>query len=380
MLPEFYETNLKRELGRAEYLLLKILINLLQSIKTVSLEALATALPIPILFESRRKKIQRFLSLNYINVEEIWFPIVKSWLEIYFPLTEVVYVVIDRTNWGCINLLMISVVWDKRSIPIYFELLDKLGSSNFDEQKVVFNKALPLFKNYKTVVLGDREFCSLKLANWLTEQKVYFCLRIKKDAFLEIEPEIWLQLKDSGLSPGVSFFYQGVKYTKSTGFISFNLAGKWKRKRFGVAPEEGWFILTNFDTLESSIKAYKKRFDIEEMFRDFKSGGYNLEDTNVSGQRLISLILLISLAYTSATISGQKIKRMGVQKYVGRIKELGRTVRRHSSFYIGLYGANWVNFMENSYELVSELMTLAPNKRKYYQQGERAMRLILSAS
>jgi hypothetical protein len=72
MLPEFYETNLKRELGRAEYLLLKILINLLQSIKTVSLEALATALPIPILFESRRKKIQRFLSLNYINVEEIW--------------------------------------------------------------------------------------------------------------------------------------------------------------------------------------------------------------------------------------------------------------------------------------------------------------------
>lgn len=193
MLPEFYETNLKRELGRAEYLLLKILINLLQSIKTVSLEALATALPIPILFESRRKKIQRFLSLNYINVEEIWFPIVKSWLEIYFPLTEVVYVVIDRTNWGCINLLMISVVWDQRSIPIYFELLDKLGSSNFDEQKVVFNKLLPLFKNYKTVVLGDREFCSLKLANWLTEKKVYFGLRIKKDAFLEIEPEIWLQ-------------------------------------------------------------------------------------------------------------------------------------------------------------------------------------------
>ncbi|WP_341531640.1 IS4 family transposase (plasmid) [Nostoc sp. UHCC 0302] len=380
MLPEFYETHLKRELGRTEYLLLKLLIYLLQSIKTVSLEALATALPIPILFESRRKRIQRFLSLNYINIEEIWFPIVRSWLEINFPLTEVVYVVIDRTNWGCINLLMISVVWDKRSIPIYFELLNKLGSSNFDEQEAVFKKALPILKDYKTVVLGDREFCSIKLANWLAEQKVYFCLRIKKDAFIEIEPEIWLQLKNSGLAPGLSFFYQGIKYTKSTGFISFNLAGKWKRKRFGVAPEEGWFILTNLDSLDSAIKAYKQRFDIEEMFRDFKSGGYNLEDTNVSGQRLISLILLISLAYTAATISGQKIKRMGVQKYVGRIKESGRTIRRHSSFYIGLYGSNWVDFMENSYELVAELMTLTPNKRKYYKQGERAMRLILSAS
>ena len=94
------------------------------------------------------------------------------------------------------------------------------------------------------------------------------------------------------------------------------------------------------------------------MFRDFKSGGYNLEDTNASGQRLISLILLISLAYTAATISGQKIKRMGVQKYVGRIKESLRIVRRHSSFYIGLYGDNWINFMENSYELVTELLRL----------------------
>lgn len=159
MLPEFYEIHLKRELGRAEYLLLKILINLLQSIRTVSLEALATSLPIPIIFESRRKKIQRFLSLNYINLEEIWLPIVKNWLEIYFPLNQVVYVVIDRTNWGCINLLMISIVWDKRSIPIYFELLDKLGSSNLSEQQAVFKKALPLFKNYKTVVLGDREKC-----------------------------------------------------------------------------------------------------------------------------------------------------------------------------------------------------------------------------
>ena len=57
ILPEFYETHLKRELGRTEYLLLKLLIYLLQSIKTVSIEALATALPIPIFFESRRKKI-----------------------------------------------------------------------------------------------------------------------------------------------------------------------------------------------------------------------------------------------------------------------------------------------------------------------------------
>jgi hypothetical protein len=30
------------------------------------------------------------------------------------------------------------------------------------------------------------------------------------------------------------------------------------------------------------------------MFRDFKKGGYNLEDTNVEGERFISLVLLIA--------------------------------------------------------------------------------------
>ncbi|MFM6079326.1 MAG: IS4 family transposase, partial [Dolichospermum sp.] len=74
MLPEFYKIHLKDKLTLAEYILLKIMIIMLQSIKKVSLEALATALPIPIKFESRKRKIQRFLSLPNLTIEEIWFP------------------------------------------------------------------------------------------------------------------------------------------------------------------------------------------------------------------------------------------------------------------------------------------------------------------
>lgn len=114
------------------------------------------------------------------------------------------------------------------------------------------------------------------------------------------------------------------------------------------------------------------------MFRDFKSGGYNLEGTNVSGERLISLILLLAIAYTSATLFGKKIKRMGVQKYVGRVKEYGRTQRRHSTFYVGLYGQTWAYFMESCQALISQLMQLSPYKRLYYQRGLRAMSLIMS--
>jgi hypothetical protein len=61
MLPEFYKTHLKNQLNLVEYILLEIMIILLQSLKKVSLETLATALPIPIKFESRKRKIQRLI-------------------------------------------------------------------------------------------------------------------------------------------------------------------------------------------------------------------------------------------------------------------------------------------------------------------------------
>lgn len=379
MLPAFYQTHLKSQLSVSEFVLIQILLRILQLIKKVSLESLANALPLPIKFESRRKRIQRFLSLPNLTIHQIWFPIVTKWLETYFTSERMIYVVIDRTNWCCTNLMIISVVWDKRAFPIYFELLPKLGSSNINEQKTTISKILPIFKDYKICILGDREFCSVKLGNWLREQNVSFCLRLKKNEFIEYQHDVWVELNNLGLTPGVSFFLKGVKVTKTKGFIGFNVACKWKRKILGVTPNEGWFILTNLDTLESAIAAYKMRFDIEEMFRDFKKGGYNLEDTNITGERLISLIILISLAYTSATIHGQIIKRRGVQKYVGRVKEYGRYERRHSSFYIGLYGQTWVSFKDNCMELVVELMKLNRNKQKYYQQGLRAMRLIESA-
>ena len=56
------------------------------------------------------------------------------------------------------------------------------------------------------------------------------------------------------------------------------------------------------------------------MFRDFKSGGYNLEGTNVSGERLVVMVLLIAIAYTTATMQGRKFKQMGIQKYISRVK------------------------------------------------------------
>lgn len=226
-LPELYSKHLKKQFSSPQYLILIILINLLQNLKTVRLEELARRFPYPIQLKSRIKKLQRFLSLKAFKIETLWFPIIKSWIQEQWNQEEVMYVVIDRSQWRIINLLMVSLVYEQRAIPMYFILLPKKGNSNLLQQQQVLKPVLKLLKDYKIVVLGDREFCGVELAKWLSEEEqVHLSLRLKKNEYVELEDSIWFQLSDLGLSPGMSCYYQGVKVTKTKGFSGFNLAAK----------------------------------------------------------------------------------------------------------------------------------------------------------
>ncbi|MGB5635509.1 MAG: transposase [Waterburya sp.] len=224
------------------------------------------------------------------------------------------------------------------------------------------------------------EFCGVELAKWLSsEQQVYLSLRLKKNEYVELEEQIWFQLSDLGLAPGMSLYYQGIKVTKTKGFSGFNLAAKWKRKYRHKSSQEPWFILTNLPSLSAATDSYAKRMGIEEMFRDFKLGGYNLEVTRVTDYRLISLILLICLAYSYSIFSGKNIKSKGVAKYVTRPTEPQRNYPRHSSFSIGLHGQNWLDSITFFQDVVQELISFFPHKQSYYRKGMRAVSLIQQA-
>lgn len=114
------------------------------------------------------------------------------------------------------------------------------------------------------------------------------------------------------------------------------------------------------------------------MFKDCKTGGYNLELSYAEGQRLTALILLIAIAYTCAVKAGRSYRNMALQKYLGRQQELKRINRRHSAFWLGLYGCLWVGAMEFWNELAFELIRLKPEKLPYFRRGLRAMALIQS--
>ncbi|NEO79098.1 MAG: hypothetical protein F6J99_23765 [Moorea sp. SIO4G3] len=102
----------------------------------------------------------------------------------------------------------------------------------------------------------------VKLGHWLAQQGLDFCLRLKKSTFVEAESDLLVELKNLGLAPGMSLFLKDVRVTKTNGFGSFNVAGKWQGNYRGIESSEGWFILTNLIRLEMAIQAYKKRFCI----------------------------------------------------------------------------------------------------------------------
>jgi hypothetical protein len=380
MIPTFYQTHLKKQLTKAQFLVMTTLLSVMQSEKQVRLERLARVFPYPITTESRRRKLQRFLDLPNLTISLIWLPLITYWLTTYCPIGTRLSIAIDRSQWGCINLFMVSLIWERRAIPLYWSLLPKLGNSTFESQTTNLEQVLPLFSEYKVILLGDGEFCSVDLANWLKEKGVSFCLRLKKNLCIETEHLVWQRLDELGIVPGTSLYFQGKRVRKTRAVTGFALACKWRRNSGKYQVKEAWFILTDLRSLPAAINAYKQRMGIEEMFRDCKKGGYDIEGTSLKGNRLINMILLMTLAYTWAIFQGTELKKKQVQKYVSRRKEPKKRYRRRSTFGVGLDGEKWVNYLEQYSLEVEQLMKLTPSKRRFYQQGMRAATLIQSIS
>ena len=69
-------------------------------------------------------------------------------------------------------------------------------------------------------------------------------------------------LKELDTAEGLPTFYTNVKY-RATKPVTINLVVSRKGKKV-------WYLATTFDNAARTVDWYKKRFWIEEMFRDFK--------------------------------------------------------------------------------------------------------------
>ena len=368
MYPELYQKWFQFNLNPTELVLIEILMKIVGLLSKATLGHLADNLPLPILAASRLKTLQRFLDSPRFCKEKIWWGI---WMEImtgYWLKTEPIVLAIDRTSWRKYNLLVVSWIIQGRAIPINWQLLDKLGSSNLDDQQSVIHPITCLLPEHSFVLLGDREFCSKHLATWLLEIGWGYCLRLKKSTYVRLKNDDLVTLQQLASHPGVQIFLQGVNISTTAHKFPFNVAIHYPKEHHGMPIEEGWFILTTLPNLTTAVQTYATRFQLEEMFRDYKSYGFNLELTQLNGSRFDAWFLLLTLVYSVLAFVGLSIAPTQ-QKYLARTTELKRQCPRRSIVTLGktalLAGFDWA-FISR---LVSRYIKINCHKINYYVRG-----------
>jgi hypothetical protein len=312
--------------------------------------------------------------------EAVWFPIAKQWSKRQIPRGQTLQIVLDRTQWQDHNLFVVSLVYQNRAIPLYWTWLGKQGQSSLSDQQKALRPVFRLLKKQRFVLLGDREFHSIELAAWCVEKNVSFIFRLPKSTTVQPGDRMAFTRRDDlPQTPGLTEQYLQIPVTQKRGFGKHNLVIRRKRAYRSSSPTDVWYLLTHLKDANKVLFHYDFRFCIEPSFKDFKSGGYNLEACRANPQRFTALLVVIAIADSITTVSGQRIRKKRVQCYVGRVKEPKRTRNRHSHFWIGLYGSLWINSLNFWSSLAEKLMALKPQKRAFFQRGLSAISLIQSA-
>ena len=144
---------------------------------------------------------------------------------------------------------MVSVIWCHHALPIYWNILEKKGASNLGEQKAVIRPGLRLLQKYQVILIGDNEWNSVELADWLekdkrrTKKEIYFAFRQKQGTYFQKRGNNYQKLSEIEIIPGVKQFQMGIKITKKKGFGQTNLAIYKKRKHLQKSHNEPWYIL-----------------------------------------------------------------------------------------------------------------------------------------
>ena len=368
MYPKLYQKWFQLSLNPTEMVLVEILMKIVGLLSKATLGHVADNLPLPILAASRLKTLQRFLDSPRFCQEKIWWGI---WMEImagYWLPQEPIVLAIDRTSWRKYNLLVVSWIIQGRAIPINWQLLDKLGSSSLDDQQSVIYPITCLLPDYSFVLLGDREFCSKHLATWLLEIGWGYCLRLKKSTYVRLKNDDLVTLQQLASHPGVQIFLQGVNISTTAHKFPFNVAIHYPKEHHGMPIEEGWFILTTLPNLTTAVQTYATRFQLEEMFRDYKSYGFNLELTQLNGSRFDAWFLLLTLVYSILAFIGLSTTEPH-QKYLARTTESKRQYPRRSIVTLGktalFAGFDWAFISQ----LVSRYIKINCHKINYYLRG-----------
>jgi len=225
------------------------------------------------------KRIQRFF-YSALNVPLIYYYFIEYILEKYKPANNKITIIFDHTS--CNDkfvVLQFAMKINKRAIPLWFKICKYSDKNAYSREYVKdgIQTMQELFApyNYTIELLADRGFRDMDLFGYIRACGFNFAIRVVGDTNVKIRNRRNIKkLRDIAILPGRRKLYKNVKLFEDEFLCNIAVA---------ISEEDGdvWYIVTNMSP-GIGLKEYCRRFQIEEMFKDFKSNGFNLEGTGTN--------------------------------------------------------------------------------------------------
>ena len=317
-LHQLYPTEPRGDFARHLTTLAMLITGIVQSQKS-QLPALARKIPDRAQPQSRIKRLTRWLKNDRVTPEAFFLPYARALL---FALSGPLCLVIDSSEVGdgC-TAWMVSVLYKRRALPLCWAVkaVRKGHASDEDHLALLREVRAPLREvrallpaDRRVVVLGDGEFDGVPVQQRLAEWGFEYVLRTTKNRLLSEEGS-GFRFKDVALSPGETFWAEGVRFTGEAYGPVLALA---------VWPEgkgEAVYLVSNMELPGEACHWYRKRFRIETFFSDQKGRGFRLHESHLSGpERIARLMIGTCLAYLWVVFLGVRAKREGWQAKLHR--------------------------------------------------------------
>ncbi len=203
---------------------------------------------------------------------------------------QTVMLTMDQTDLGDrFAVLMVALQVGDRSLPLAWKVEAGAANIGFAGQQVLLEQVRAwLPPDTAVLLLGDRFYPSADLFTWLHQHGWQYRLRLKGNLTVDTGfGETTTGELANGVSerylPDVRLFHSGVP----TNLGILHEAGH----------EEPWIIAMDCQQTQAAVRDYGTRWVIEQTFSDFKSRGFQLEDTQLQApDRLARLILIMTLA------------------------------------------------------------------------------------
>ncbi len=293
-----------------------LIVGIYQS-RSVSLGRIAGKVPGSAKLLSTTRRMSRLLANPAIRVREWYAPVAREWLGRQWQNAGEIHLIVDGTKIGLGHqLLIVCLAYRKRAIPIAWTWVRHIrGHSGAEKQLALLGHVRRLVPAGAAVFLvGDCEFGAVAVLRQLDQWHWAYALRQKSDTLLFLNPALGWQPFDSFISqPGQSFWLGRGDLTAKEIYPT-NLLVHWK-----AGEKEPWCLATNLPDRNMTLRFYRFRMWIEEMFGDFKKHGFDLECTMLRHfDRLSRLTLAVALLYVWLVSTGTRTIRDGLRTVVDR--------------------------------------------------------------